>query len=195
MAIYHHFASREALLNAVTDREFAKLLSYMQAHPLNGHIEDRLLAVMAGYVDYAFAQPRIFDFVFSRPHPGARQFPKDFRARRSPTLNPVADALAAEMKQVLLKKDDVWEVAFALWAHVHGDVMLYRAGRIAVSEKDFRKLLYRSMRRFPAWTRSLRGRAMRRLSKDRLGVNFKLTPTGSCREGVFQTQKCYLPNG
>lgn len=148
MAIYHHFPSREALLNTITDREFDKLLSYMQAHPLNGSVEERLFAVMEGYVDYAFAQPRVFDFVFSRPRPGARQFPKDFRARRSPTLNPVADVLAVEMEEGFLKTDDVWEVAFALWAHVHGYVMLYRAGRIALSEKEFRKLLHRSMRRF-----------------------------------------------
>jgi AcrR family transcriptional regulator len=148
MAIYHHFPSREALLNTVTDREFDRLLSSMQAHPLHGAIEDRLLAVMAAYIDYAFAQPRIFDFVFSRPRPGARQYPKDFRARRSPTLNLVADLLAAEMKQGSLKKEDVWEVAFALWAHVHGYIMLYRAGRVGLSEKEFRKLLRRSIRRF-----------------------------------------------
>jgi AcrR family transcriptional regulator len=148
MAIYHHFPSREALLTTITDREFAKLLSHIQAHPLRGSVEARLIAVMEGYVDYAFAQPRVFDFVFSRIRPGARQFPKDFRARRSPTLNPVADMLAAEMEKGFLKKDDVWEVAFALWAHVHGYVMLYRGGRIGLSEKEFRKLLHRSLRRF-----------------------------------------------
>ncbi|MGB2632610.1 MAG: TetR/AcrR family transcriptional regulator [Candidatus Acidiferrum sp.] len=148
MAIYHHFPSREALLNTITDREFAKLLSHIQAHPLRGSVEDRLLAVMEGYVDYAFVQPRVFDFVFSRVRPGARQFPRDFRARKSPTLNPVADMLAAEMEKGNLKKDDVWEVAFALWAHVHGYVLLNRGGRISLSEKDFRKLLHRSLRRF-----------------------------------------------
>jgi AcrR family transcriptional regulator len=148
MAIYHHFPSRDALLNTITDREFDKLLSYMQAHPLHGPLEDRLLAVMAAYVDYAFAQPRIFDFVFSRPRPGARQYPKDFRARRSPTLNLIADLLAAEMEQGSLKKENVWEVAFALWAHVHGYIMLYRAGRVDLSEKEFRKLLRRSISRF-----------------------------------------------
>lgn len=148
MAIYHHFPSRESLLNTITDREFDRLLSSMQARPLQGTLEDRLLAVMAVYVDYALAQPRIFDFVFSRPRPGARQFPKDFRARRSPTLNLIADLLATEMKQGSLKKEDVWEVAFALWAHVHGYIMLYRAGRVALSEKEFRKLLRRSIRRF-----------------------------------------------
>ncbi len=133
MAIYHHFPSREAL-NTITDREFPKLLSYMQAHPLNGHIEDRLLAVMAGYVDHAFGQPRVFDSVFSRPRSEARQFPKDFWA-------------AAEMKQGFLKNDDAWEVASVL-CHVHGYVMLHRTGRIALSEKDSRKPLYRPITRF-----------------------------------------------
>jgi AcrR family transcriptional regulator len=148
MAIYHHFPDREALLTTITDREFAKLLSYMQSHPLRGTLEDRIVAIMEGYVDYSFVQPRVFDFVFSHARPGARQFPKDFRARRSPTLNPIADMIAGEMEKGGLKKDDVWEVAFALWAHVHGYVMLYRAGRIALSQKEFRKLVHRSLRRF-----------------------------------------------
>jgi AcrR family transcriptional regulator len=148
MAIYHHFSNREALLNSIADHEFGKLLSHIQAHPLKGTLEHRVAAVMEGYVDYAFAQPRVFDYVFSRVRPDARRFPQDFRARRSPTLNPIADMLAGEMKKGLLKKDDVWEVAFALWAHVHGYIMLYRGGRIDLSEEGFRKLLHRSLRRF-----------------------------------------------
>lgn len=148
MAIYHHFRNRDALLNSITDREFTKLLGHIQAHPLRGGTQARLIAVMEGYVDYAFAAPRVFDYVFSRPRPEARQFPRDFRARRSPTLNPVADMVAAAMQRGDLKKDDVWEIAFALWAHVHGYVMLYRGGRIGLSEKEFRQLLHRSLRRF-----------------------------------------------
>lgn len=148
MAIYHHFRNREALLNSVTDREFTKLLGHIQAHPLRGSTQARLIAVMEGYVDYAFAEPRVFDYIFSRVRPEARQFPKDFRARRSATLNPVADMVAAAMQRGDLKKDDVWEIAFALWAHVHGYVTLYRGGRIGLTEKEFRNLLRRSLRRF-----------------------------------------------
>jgi AcrR family transcriptional regulator len=148
MAIYHHFPNRAALLTSITEREFAKLLSHIRAHPLRGALDQRLIAVMEGYVDYAFARPRVFDFVFSGMRSGARQFPTDFRARRSPTLNAVADMLSAEMQKGQLKKDDVWEAAFALWAHVHGYVMLYRAGRIDLPEKEFRQLLHRSLRRF-----------------------------------------------
>lgn len=148
MAIYHYFPNREALLDYIADREFSKLLEYILAHPLRGNSEARVIGAMEGYVDYALERPRIFDYVFSRPRPGARRFPKDFRGRRSPTLNVVADAVAAAMAQGDLKKDDIWEIAFALWAHVHGYVMLYRAGRIGLPEKDFRDLIHRSLRRF-----------------------------------------------
>jgi AcrR family transcriptional regulator len=148
MAIYHHFPNREALLNYVTDREFSKLLGHIQVHQPRGNTQARIISALEGYIDYALARPRIFDYVFSRARPGARRFPDDFRARRSPTLNPVADVLAAAMQQGDLKKDDIWEIAFALWAHVHGYVMLYRAGRIALSPEDFRELVHRSLRRF-----------------------------------------------
>jgi AcrR family transcriptional regulator len=147
MAIYHHFPNREALLNYITDGEFSRLLEYIRARPLRGDSESRLVDILEGYIDYALERPRLFDYVFSRPRPGARQFPKDFRARRSPTLNPVADVVANAMEQGDLGKDDVWEIAFALWAHVHGYVMLYRAGRIGLSEKSFRELIHRSLRR------------------------------------------------
>lgn len=148
MAIYHHFPNREALLNFITEREFSRLLEYIQARPLRGSAEARLIGILGGYLDYALARPRVFDYVFSRPRPGARRFPKDFRERRSPTLNPVADIIVGMMEKGVLKRDDVWEIAFALWAHVHGYVMLYRAGRIGLSENEFRELIHRSLRRF-----------------------------------------------
>ena len=74
-------------------------------------------------------------------------FPEDFRARRSPTLNPVADLLQKAMEAGYLKQDDVWEVAMELWAHTHGYVALYRGGRFDLPEKEFRALVRRSIRR------------------------------------------------
>ncbi len=85
--------------------------------------------------------------MFSQPRPGARRYPDDFRARRSPTLTLVADDVEAAMKAGYLKKDDVWEVTLELWAHVHGYVMFYRAGRFNLTEKQFRRLVRRSLRR------------------------------------------------
>ena len=147
MAIYHHFADRRALLNFIVDREFTRYLESLQALPRRGTYESQILTCMDAYIDYAFAHPRIFDYVFSEPRLGARRFPEDFRARRSPTLNPVADLLQKAMEAGFLKQDDIWEVAMELWAHTHGYVSLYRGGRFALSEKDFRALVRRSIRR------------------------------------------------
>lgn len=147
MAIYHHFADRRALLNFVVDREFTKYSESWQAAPRRGTYESQILACMDAYIDYAFAHPRIFDYVFAEPRPDARRFPEDFRARRSPTLNPVADLLQKAMEAGYLKQDDVWELAMELWAHTHGYVSLYRGGRFALSEKEFRALVRRSIRR------------------------------------------------
>jgi AcrR family transcriptional regulator len=149
MAIYHHFPNREALLKTVTDREFEKLAAFMDARPASGRNSERgrLVRVMDYYIDYAFKHPKVFDYVFSQYRTDARRFPWDFRARRSPTMNRVADTVASAMARKEIRKDDVWEVAMELWAHVHGYVALFRAGRFALSEKQFRSLCQRSLKR------------------------------------------------
>ena len=147
MAIYHHFADRRALLNFVVDREFTKYSESFQALPRRGAYESQILTCMDTYIDYAFAHPRIFDYVFAQARPGARRFPEDFRARRSPTLNPVADLLQKAIDAGYLKQDDVWELAMEFWAHTHGYVALYRGGRFDLPEKEFRALVRRSIRR------------------------------------------------
>jgi AcrR family transcriptional regulator len=147
MAIYHHFPDRQALLTFVTDREFAKLADHMRAQPSPATAEARLLQAMDYYLDYSFARPRVFDHVFSQQRQDARRFPDDFRAGRSPTMNRVAEIVAEAMAGNIIRKDDVWEVAMDLWAFAHGYVALYRSGRFALDESEFRALFKRSFRR------------------------------------------------
>jgi AcrR family transcriptional regulator len=147
MAIYHYFPNREELLHSIVTKEFSELLSFIQRAPASSSMEKHFVHIMDAYMDYAFARPHIFDYIFSKPRPGARRFPEDFRERRSPTLNPLADEVAKSMEKGQLRQDDVWEVAFGLWAHAHGYVTLYRAGRINLSRDEFKKLVNRSLRR------------------------------------------------
>jgi AcrR family transcriptional regulator len=147
MAIYYHFANREVLLRSVVDKEFEQLLDFIRKTPPSGSFEADMTHIMDAYIDYAFARPHIFDYVFSKARADARRFPDDFRARRSPTLNPIADSVAHWMEQGKLKTDDIWEIALELWAHAHGYVMLYRAGRFNLSQTEFKKLVQRSLTR------------------------------------------------
>ena len=151
MAIYHHFPSREALLQSVTDREFDRLAGFVEAR--RGKLSARaalktvMFELMHGYIDYAVARPLLFDYVFSKERPGSRRFPEDFRARRSPTMTPLADCVAAGMESGWLKKDDVWEVTMQLSGLLHGYLVLYRGGRFSYTEKEFRAFCERAMER------------------------------------------------
>jgi AcrR family transcriptional regulator len=147
MAIYHHFPSREALLDAIVSSEFEKLAGFFSRPARNRSFEAAMIHIMDGYIDYALAHPCIFDYVFSAPREGARRFPEDFRARQSPTLNLVFDAVSSWMKLGKLKRDDAWEISMGLWAHAHGYLALWRGGRFHLSEDQFRKLVHRSLRR------------------------------------------------
>ena len=147
MAIYHHFPSHEALLDAVVDAEFEQLVGFFSRSTGKRSFEAAIIHILDGYIDYALAHPCIFDYVFSSPRPNARRYPDDFRARRSPTLNLSADIVSSWMKLGKLMRDDAWEISMELWAHAHGYLALWRGGRFHLSEDEFRKLVHRSLRR------------------------------------------------
>jgi AcrR family transcriptional regulator len=147
MAIYRHFPNREALLKRISDDSFAEIARHWETHAGRGAPLKRLLKLQELYLDYALAQPNLFDYSFSVRRDDARRFPEDFRARRSPTLNVLADTVDECMRAGLLRTDDIWDVAMSLWGLTHGLVALYRAGRFSYDEKRFRKFYLDSIRR------------------------------------------------
>jgi len=149
MAIYHHFPSREALLHDVCDAEFERHAVILLANQrkAGGSIEARLRHNLNAFLDFALQRPHVYDFVFSQPRQGARRYPDDFKARRSPTANVVADLVAEAMRTGLFRKGDVWEITLMLSAHLQGLITLWRGQRFSLSEQEFRALCLRSSRR------------------------------------------------
>lgn len=147
MAIYRHFANRETLLKRLSDDSFNAAAQDWQARTQDPDVVKRLAALLEPYLDYALAHPHLFEHAFSMQREDARRFPEDFRARRSPTLNVVADALVEGMRLGVLRKDDPWDVAMTLWAHAHGLIALYRAGRFSYDEAQFRQFYFASIGR------------------------------------------------
>ena len=147
MAIYRHFPNREALLKRLSDDSFQVAAQDWSSRVRARDPRKRLLESMEPYLDYALAHPHLFDHAFSVPREDARRFPEDFRARRSPTLNVVADVVAEGMRKGVLRKADPWDVAMSVWAHAHGLIALYRAGRFSYDEAQFRAFYLQSLRR------------------------------------------------
>jgi AcrR family transcriptional regulator len=147
MAIYHHYADRQALLQALVYSELEKLnaLAARAAAPCARPAD--LIRAADAYLDYALERPHMFDYIYSARRPRPVRYPEDIRARKSLALTSLADEIAVSMEQGEMAKDDVWEVTLQCWAHTHGFVALYRAGWFTLDEKAFRALYHRAVMR------------------------------------------------
>ena len=148
MAIYRHYPNRAALLNAVAEDGFAGLAGALRRRRRAGSVVQRLQKMGDLYLDHALRNPRLFELMFLEPREGARRYPSDFRARRSPTATEVADLVAEGMRDGTFRDDDAWEIAFEIGALSHGLIALYLGGRVELSSTAFRALYRRSFRRY-----------------------------------------------
>jgi len=148
MALYRHFADRDGLLNALADAGFAELAARMEGAALPADPERQLMGIFELFFDFALEKPRLFELMFLQRRSGGRQYPRDFRAGRSPTAKFAAAALEAGMKKGVFRKGDVWEITFELGAMLQGLVMLYVGGRVGAPEEEFRAMCHRAMRRY-----------------------------------------------
>jgi AcrR family transcriptional regulator len=148
MALYRHYPNRDGLLNALADAGFVELSAKLAALKLTGEIDRQMVKILDVFLDHAFESPRLFELMFLTKREGARQYPEDFRARRSPTANLSADVVARGMKTGYFTKDDVWEIVFETGALMQGLVMLYLGGRMAMSPAQFRAFCHRSFGRY-----------------------------------------------
>ncbi|HEX4299505.1 MAG TPA: TetR/AcrR family transcriptional regulator [Gammaproteobacteria bacterium] len=148
MAIYRHFPDRAALLNALADEGFEELAAWLAGQRLTGDVEERLYRMGDLYLEHALEHPKLFELMFLKPREGARQYPRDFKARKSPTGNLMAETVQAAMDSGYFKQDDAWEITFEMGALSHGLIMLYLGGRLSTTVADFRALYRRSFRRY-----------------------------------------------
>jgi AcrR family transcriptional regulator len=148
MALYRHVADHDDLLNNLADAGFQDLSLRIANVSLPANPEQQLMKILDVFLDFALENPRMFELMFLKQRKGARQFPGDFHAGKSPTAKYYATALEFGMQQGIFRKDDVWEIAFETGAMLQGLVMLYVGGRVGMSTEDFRAFCHRSFRRY-----------------------------------------------
>jgi AcrR family transcriptional regulator len=148
MAIYRHYADREALLNSLADEGFRELAARLARLRRSGDIEERLAKMSEVFLDHALENPQLFELMFLKRRSGARRYPDDFEAGKSPTANFVAEVVREGMETGHFRRDKVWEIVFEVGALSHGLIMLYLGGRLGMSVSQFRGLYRRSFRRY-----------------------------------------------
>ena len=148
MAVYRHYQDRAGLLNALADEGFQELAARLAAKRFSGDIEKRLMKLGEIFLEHAFQHPRLYELMFLKPREGARRYPQDFKAGRSPTFNPSVKLIQEGMQSGYFREDDAWEIVFEMSALSHGLIMLYLGGRMGVSPANFRAVYRRSFRRY-----------------------------------------------
>jgi AcrR family transcriptional regulator len=147
MAIYRHYPGRAALLNALADEGFAELAARLARKKFSGGVDERLTKLGEIYLEHALQSPRLFELMFLKPREGARRYPRDFKAHRSPTANLMVEVVEEGMADGHFRDDDPWEIVFEMGALSQGLLMLYLGGRMEMSRSEFRAFYRRSFRR------------------------------------------------
>lgn len=144
-ALYHHFDSKQKLLDAVADRGFGIFDSRLRAV---WHAEPPgvVLGILEGYRQFAADHPHLFRLMFVELRPNARKFPDDFGAHRLAVFNRLWKAVGECMGEPG-DHDESLYLAHDLWALTHGQILLWRAGRFS-DERAFREVLRGSLDRF-----------------------------------------------
>lgn len=148
MAIYRHYPDRASLLNALAEEGFEELAARLAVKKLSSGFEKRLTKMMDIYLEHALQKPRLFELMFLKPRQGARSYPRDFKAGRSPTANLLVEVVRSGMDSGYFRKGDPWEIVFEMGALSHGLLLLYLGGRMAVPPAQFREFYRRSFKRF-----------------------------------------------
>jgi AcrR family transcriptional regulator len=146
MAIYRHFEDKETLIDALVLDGLAEWSARVEALPPKQGLA-RIEQIRDAYLDFALNEPRRYEAAFLLHSSKARRYPDDFLAGHSPAGNAQLTAFREMVAQGLIDKDAPVEILVTNAALSQGLISLYRAGRIAGGEDEFRALYLRAMQR------------------------------------------------
>lgn len=125
-AAYHHFASKEALVLAVADDGYARLLAAIREPALPAPFTGPMaaffgvIAVGVAYVRFAIDQPSRFRFMYGTPPLAAGDDASPIPARQADVLAVFAGAVAEAQREGVIAGRAPQRTGAQLWAQAHG---------------------------------------------------------------------------
>ena len=143
---YRHYENKQALIDAlVLDAldEWSRIVAAIPpAAPL-----DWLRKLGEAHLDFALRKPRRYEAAFLIQSSKARRYPHDFIAGKSPAGALQLKLIAELISHGILRDVNPIEIVISNAALSQGLITLYRAGRIAGGESEFRELYLRTTER------------------------------------------------
>ncbi len=145
MAVYRHFADKEAIINALMQDGIGawedRVMAIEASDPLIW-LDDQMNAFLA----FALDEPHRFDAAFFLPASKARQFPEDFAAGRSKGVGLMIAHIEMAQRSGRIDTTPALDIALTLVALAQGMVSMHRARRFSTDEQ-FQSLFRATLRR------------------------------------------------
>ncbi|HEY2684082.1 MAG TPA: TetR/AcrR family transcriptional regulator [Steroidobacteraceae bacterium] len=153
MAIYRHYASKQALIDAVVLDALQEWEDIVARVPPAAPLE-WIRNLSEAHVNFALEKPRRYEAAFLLHTTKARRYPDDFEAGRSPVGALQMRLIGELIDQGAFKATTPLEAFVTLAALSQGLITLHRAGRTAGGTREFRKFYASAMQRcFNSFTR------------------------------------------
>ncbi|MBS0422273.1 MAG: TetR/AcrR family transcriptional regulator [Proteobacteria bacterium] len=146
MAMYRHFADKDALLNALVEDGLVAWEKVVRSIHAQDPME-WLNELIEAFLNFALTQPHRFDAAFFLPAPSARQYPDDFVAGRSPVVAMLMVRIDQARADGRMGNKPALEIALSLSALAQGLVSMQRANRFS-DEKHFRSLFRTTLQHY-----------------------------------------------
>jgi len=146
MAIYRHFENKQSLIDMLVLDALDEWSAVVAAIPLAAPLE-WLRRIGIAHLDFALIKPSRYEAAFLLHSEKARRYPDDFIAGLSPAGRLQLRLLEELAAQRRLPAQAPVEILIANVGLSQGLITLYRAGRIAGGEAEFRELYLRATHR------------------------------------------------
>lgn len=134
MAVYRHFADKDALLDALVAEGFAEFETYVAAAARARTPEARIRAVVRAYVTFALEHPRLFELMFLVPRRRVPTAPASLQTTPSPAFSRIIAAVHEAIETGVIAPDDPAQLLLFMWSAVHGLITLHFSGRFGFDD-------------------------------------------------------------
>jgi AcrR family transcriptional regulator len=146
MAIYRHYENKQALIDALVLDALGEWSDIVAAIPEQAPL-NWLRAIGAAHLEFALQKPRRYEAAFLTHSTKARRYPDDFLSGQSPAGTLQLRLLEQLVAEGRIAATSPIEMLITNAGLSQGLITLYRAGRIAGGEKEFRELYLRATER------------------------------------------------
>jgi AcrR family transcriptional regulator len=146
-ALYRHFKNKDELLGEIVIEGLKILERYLRPAMNAATPIERLRQMIEGYLDFALAEPRYFDFAFLTPSHDIDRLADELAKPHAATFRIAIDVVADCIRDGTFAESDPLEAGILLWAEAHGLVTLFRTGRFGDDETMFRQIYRRLIHR------------------------------------------------